>query len=361
MKRTPLYESHIALGGKIIDFGGWALPVQYTGIINEHRAVRTAAGLFDVSHMGEILIEGNGAGEYIQKMITNDILKVAMGRAVYSPMCYENGGTVDDLLIYKLEEKKYLLVVNAANIEKDLDWLKDHCEDNNVSITDLSHKYGLLAIQGPASQEILQRLSATSLDDIRFFRFLTDIEIGGVKAIVSRTGYTGEDGFEIYIPADKAIGLWDRLLDIGADKGLIPAGLGARDTLRFEVALPLYGHELSPEISPLEAGLDRFVKLHKAGFVGRDSLLKQAESGSYRRLIGLEMVDRGIPRAGYKVFAGDREAGFITSGGMAPTLGKNLGLALIDKESAQGSEEFFVQMRGKLLRAKIVDTPFYVK
>ncbi len=361
MRKTPLYESHLALGGKIIDFGGWALPVQYSSILNEHHAVRSAAGLFDVSHMGEILVEGSGAGEYIQEVVTNDISKMVQNRVVYSPMCYQDGGTVDDLLIYKLAEEKYLLVVNASNTQKDYEWLKDNCHNDSVSIVDLSEDYGLLAIQGPASIKILQKLTTTCLEDIKFFRFLQDIEIGGVKGLVSRTGYTGEDGFELYVPSHLAVQLWDKILEAGADEGLIPAGLGARDTLRFEVALPLYGQELSPEISPLEAGLHRFVKLNKDHFIGKKALTNQVQEGLKRQLIGFEMIDRGIPRTGYKVQADDKEIGFVTSGGLAPSLKKNLGLALVDEEYANTGDEIFVQLRGKSLRARIVDTPFYVK
>ena len=231
MKRTPLYEIHRELGGKIIDFGGWALPVQYTGIIKEHHGVRTCAGLFDVSHMGEILIAGNGAKEYIQKMVTNDISNMVEGRVVYSPMCYENGGTVDDLLIYKLGEERYLLVVNASNTQKDFEWLRDNYHGHDLSIMDVSESYGLLAIQGPASQDILQKLTPEPLENIRFFRFLQDIDVGGVKALVSRTGYTGEDGFEIYVPAHQAVQLWNEILDAGTQEGLVPAGLGGQGHL----------------------------------------------------------------------------------------------------------------------------------
>ncbi|MFY9176095.1 MAG: glycine cleavage system aminomethyltransferase GcvT [Caldicoprobacterales bacterium] len=361
MKKTPLYETHTALGGKIINFGGWALPVQYSSILKEHHAVRNAAGLFDVSHMGEILIEGKDAQEYLQHMITNDISKMSQGRAVYSPMCYRNGGTVDDLLIYKLEENKYLLVVNASNTEKDYEWLMENCTSDDLLIKDVSSDYGLIAIQGPASQKILQKLTSTPLDEIRFFRFADNVEVGGVKAIVSRTGYTGEDGFELYVPSYQTVNLWDRIMEAGAGEGLVPAGLGARDTLRFEVALPLYGQELSPNISPLEAGLGRFVKLNKQDFIGKDALLRQAEEGLKRKLAGFEMVDKGMPRTGYKVLADEKEIGFVTSGGLAPTLKKNLGLALVNVQHSNLGDEFYVQVRGKSLKAKVVSTPFYAK
>jgi len=361
VKKTPLYDVHVALGGKIIDFGGWALPVQYSSILNEHHAVRNAAGLFDVSHMGEILIEGSGAQEFIQQMVTNDISKVSPGRIVYSPMCYRNGGTVDDLLIYHLDTNRYLLVVNASNTQKDYDWLKDNCSIKSISIKDVSSDYGLIAIQGPASQKILQKLTSTSLEDIRFFRFLDNVEVAGVKAMVSRTGYTGEDGFELYVAADQTVRLWEEIMEAGNQEGLVPAGLGARDTLRFEAALPLYGQELSPNISPLEAGLDRFVKLNKQDFIGKDALIKQARAGLERKLVGFEMIDRGMPRTGYKIQGDGKEIGFVTSGGMAPTLKKNVGMALVKIQYSNLGDEFYIQVRGKALKARVISTPFYVR
>lgn len=361
MKKTPLYEVHTALKGKIIDFGGWALPVQYTSILKEHHGVRSQAGIFDVSHMGEISIKGKGAGEYIQRMVTNDIAKKADGRAIYSPMCYEDGGTVDDLLIYKLGEEDYLLVVNASNTQKDYEWFRDNCTQEGITVENLSEEYALLAIQGPKSQIILQKLIKEPLDDLGFFRFVQGLKVAGTKAMVSRTGYTGELGFELYIPSGDAAGLWERIMEAGAPEGLIPAGLGARDTLRFEAALPLYGQELSAEISPLEAGLGRFVKLQKGDFTGRDSLIKQKEEGPGRRIVGFEMIDRGIARSGYKVRHDLGEIGFVTSGGLAPTLNKSLGMALVDREYQGLGDEITVDMRGKSQRAKIVDIPFYKK
>ena len=343
------------MGGKILIWG-WALPVQYSSILKEHHAVRNAAGLFDVSHMGEILIEGKDAQEYLQHMITNDISKMSQGRAVYSPMCYRNGGTVDDLLIYKLEENKYLLVVNASNTEKDYEWLMENCTSDDLLIKDVSSDYGLIAIQGPASQKILQKLTSTPLDEIRFFRFADNVEVGGVKAIVSRTGYTGK-----WLCCSFLQSKLRQVMEAGAGEGLVPAGLGARDTLRFEVALPLYGQELSPNISPLEAGLGRFVKLNKQDFIGKDALLRQAEEGLKRKLAGFEMVDKGMPRTGYKVLADEKEIGFVTSGGLAPTLKKNLGLALVNVQHSNLGDEFYVQVRGKSLKAKVVSTPFYAK
>ncbi len=358
MKKTPLYDIHMKLGGKMIDFGGWALPVQYSSIIEEHKAVRERAGLFDVSHMGEIIVEGPSAFEFLQRMVTNDISGISQGRAIYTPMCYPDGGTVDDFIIYQLEEDKYLLVVNASNTDKDYEWLMEHRVDG-VEIHNVSCDYAQLAIQGPAAQSILQKLTDTPLGEIRFFRFAKDVEIAGVKSLVSRTGYTGEDGFEIYFSADKAVELWEKIMEAGEGEGMLPAGLGARDTLRFEAGLVLYGNELSQEITPLEAGLGRFVKLGKEYFIGKDALVKQSEEGLERTLVGFEMIDRGIPRSQYKIYHEDKEIGLVTSGSFAPTLQKNLGLALIDSAYSEIGTEISVIVRKRSLKAKLVELPFY--
>ena len=360
MKKTPLYDIHIKLGGKMIDFGGWALPVQYSSIIEEHHAVRERAGLFDVSHMGEIIVEGPSAFEFIQQMVTNDILGISRGRAIYTPMCYQDGGTVDDLIIYQLEDDKYLLVVNASNIDKDYEWLMEHIIDG-VEVHNVSYDYAQLAIQGPAAQSILQKLTDFFLEGIRFFRFAKDVEIGGIRSLISRTGYTGEDGFEVYFPAGKAVELWDKIMEAGEKEGMLPAGLGARDTLRFEAGLPLYGNELSQEISPLEAGLGRFVKLDKEYFIGKDALAKQGKEGVKRTLVGFEMIDRGIPRSQYKIYCEDKEIGVVTSGTFAPTLQKNLGLALIDPAYSEIGTEISVIIRNRSPKARVVGIPFYSK
>ena len=273
-------------------------------------------------------------------------------------MCYPDGGTVDDLIIYQLEEDKYLLVVNASNTDKDYEWLMEHKIDG-VEIHNLSSNYAQLAIQGPAAQSILQKLTDFSLEGIRFFRFAKDVEIGGIRSLISRTGYTGEDGFEIYFPADKAVELWDKIMEAGEEKGLLPAGLGARDTLRFEAGLVLYGNELSQEISPLEAGLGRFVKLDKEYFIGKDALVKQNKEGVKRMLVGFEMIDRGIARSQYKIYYEDKEIGVVTSGSFAPTFQKNLGLALIDPAYSEIGTEILVIVRKKALKAKVVKIPFY--
>ncbi|RST61427.1 glycine cleavage system aminomethyltransferase GcvT [Siminovitchia terrae] len=360
LKKTPLYPLYKAFGAKTIDFGGWDMPVQFSGIKDEHEAVRENAGIFDVSHMGEVIVKGKDSLDFLQKMMTNDFSKLKVGGALYTALCYENGGVVDDLLVYKLGEEEYFLVVNAANTEKDFDWLKKHIV-GDVSVENVSDQYALIAIQGPKAQSILQKLSKdTDLNDISFFKFKQDVDLDGVGALVSRTGYTGEDGFEIYCHADDAEKLWSTLLEIGKDEGIVPCGLGARDTLRFEAGLPLYGQELSPEITPLEAGLGFAVKLNKeADFIGKEALKKQKEQGVERKLVGVEMIDRGIPRTGYRVFSGDNEIGYVTSGTQSPTLKKNIGLVLISSNYTEEGNEVEIEVRKKRLKAKVIQTPFY--
>ncbi|MGP4074386.1 glycine cleavage system aminomethyltransferase GcvT [Halobacillus sp. K22] len=361
LKRTPLYAEYKKLGAKTIDFGGWDLPVQFSSIKEEHEATRTKAGLFDVSHMGEVLVEGEGSLSYLQKMLTNDVSKLEPGKAQYAIMCYENGGTVDDLIVYQLGSGKYLLVINAANREKDAEWLKKH-QDGDVSIKDLSDEYVQLALQGPKAEEILQSITKTDVSEIKFFRFKADVFIDDVQdgAIVSRTGYTGEDGFEIYLPASSGPDLWQALLKAGEKHGILPVGLGARDTLRFEANLALYSQELSSEITPIEAGLGFAVKIKKeADFIGKEVLKKQKEEGPTRKLVGIEMLDKGIPRTHYEVFDGEKTIGFITTGTQSPTLGKNVGLALLNREYTEIGTEVTVQVRKRRLQAKVVPTPFY--
>lgn len=360
LKKTPLYSLYKEYGAKTIDFGGWDMPVQFSGIKEEHEAVRKNAGIFDVSHMGEIIVKGKNSLDFLQKMMTNDFSKLKEGGALYTAMCYENGGVVDDLLVYKLNEEEYFLVVNAANTEKDFDWLNKHAVDD-VSVKDVSDQYALIAIQGPKAQSILQKISKnTDLEDIGFFKFKQNVDLDGSLALVSRTGYTGEDGFEIYCRSDDAEKLWKTLLEKGQEEGIMPCGLGARDTLRFEASLPLYGQELSPEITPLEAKLGFAVKLNKEeDFIGKEALKKQKEQGVERKLAGIEMIDRGIPRTGYSVFSGGKEIGYVTSGTQSPTLKKNIGIALIESDYIEDGNEVEVEVRKKHLKAKIVQTPFY--
>lgn len=359
LKRTPLFEVYKDYGAKTIDFGGWDLPVQFSSIKEEHEAVRTKAGLFDVSHMGEIEVKGTDSLKYLQKMMTNDISKLKNSGAQYTAMCYENGGTVDDLLVYKIEDDHYLLVVNASNIEKDFNWLQDHAE-GNVELKNLSEDMAQLAIQGPLAEKVLQKLAGTNLSDIGFFKFQQDVDLNGKKALVSRTGYTGEDGFEVYCDAQDAVALWIEILEAGKEEGVLPCGLGARDTLRFEANLALYGQELSPEITPLEAGIGFAVKVNKeADFIGKEVLKNQKENGVPRKLAGIEMIDRGIPRHGYPVYKGEELIGEVTTGTQSPTLKKNIGLVLIKKEHAEPGTDLEVEIRGKRLKAKIEATPFY--
>jgi len=361
LKQTPLYPLYERYGAKTIDFGGWELPVYFSGIQKEHEAVREKAGLFDVSHMGEVVVSGPDALRFLQYLTTNDVSRLRAGQAQYSLMCYPDGGVVDDLLVYRLADDRFMLVVNAANIDKDLDWLHKHAE-GDVTIDDISDETALLALQGPLAETILQRLTPVDLSQLPGFHFVENAQVGETKALISRTGYTGEDGFELYAAASEAIALWERLLEAGREDGLVPAGLGARDTLRFEARLPLYGQELSPHISPLEAGLGFFVKLaDKGDFIGREALERQKQHGVPRKLVGLEMIDRGIPRSHYPVYADGERIGEVTTGTQSPTFKTNIGLALIRSEYAAIGSEVEVEIRGKRLRARVVKTPFYTR
>ena len=359
LKQTPLVSVYGEYGGKTIDFGGWELPVQFSGIKHEHESVRTKAGLFDVSHMGEFTLKGAGSLPFLQKMVTNDVSKLKVGKAQYTAMCYEDGGTVDDLIIYKRGEDDYLLVVNASNIEKDFEWLKSHLTEEAI-IENQSDKVALLALQGPLAEKVLQPLSLEAdLTNLGFFSFYENVKIAGIHVLISRTGYTGEEGFELYCASEDAVKLWKELLTAGESIGLVPCGLGARDTLRFEAKLPLYGQELSREITPIEAGIGFAVKVDKGDFIGGEVLKAQKENGAPRKLVGIEMIDRGIPRHGYPVFADGAKIGEVTTGTQSPTLKKNVGLALIKSEFAVMDRVVTVEIRGKQLKAKVVKTPFY--
>ncbi len=360
LKRTPLFEVYRENGAKTIDFGGWELPVQFSGIIQEHEAVRTKVGLFDVSHMGEFEVKGSGSLDFLQKMFTNDVSKLKDGGAQYTAMCYENGGTVDDLIIYKQAENDYLLVVNAANIDKDFEWLESHLVDD-VELVNVSGDIAQLALQGPLAEKVLQKLTKNlDLSEMKFFTFKNDADVNGVKALVSRTGYTGEDGFEIYCRSEDAQGIWRKLLEVGQEEGIQPIGLGARDTLRFEAKLPLYGQELSADITPIEAGIGFAVKTDKSvDFIGKAVLAEQKANGAPRKLVGIEMIDRGIPRHGYNVYSGNELIGFVTTGTQSPTLKKNIGLAILKKEYTELGTEVEVEIRSKRLKAIVTATPFY--
>lgn len=358
LKQTPLYGIHLNHGARMVPFAGWIMPVQYSGILEEHKAVRTAAGIFDVSHMGEIWIEGTGALKVIQRLITNDAAELSENQAMYSPMCYPDGGVVDDLLVYKTTPDRYLLVVNAANLDKDLAWITERAGPA-ARITDRSEETAQIALQGPASLEILRHLTIAPLEQLKYYWFLEG-KVNGVDCLISRTGYTGEDGFEIYAAREKAAELWESLLEAGRNAGLRPAGLGARDTLRFEACLPLYGNELSPEITPLEAGLKSFVKLEKDHFIGREALLKQQEQGPAKKLVGFEMLERGIPRSGYPLKGQNGETiGLVSSGTYAPTLEKNLGMGFFSTAYAGQYSLIFVEIRGRQLKVRVIPKPFY--
>ncbi|WP_243292700.1 glycine cleavage system aminomethyltransferase GcvT [Bacillus sp. FJAT-47783] len=363
LKRTPLFEVYKKYGAKVIDFGGWELPVQFSSILEEHEAVRKEAGLFDVSHMGEVLVEGKDAETYMNYLVTNDVTKLRIHQAQYTAMCYPDGGTVDDLLVYKLANEKYLLVINAANIEKDYEWMKQHVK-GDVTLQNISSDIAQLAIQGPKAERILQKLTEINLNEIGFFHFAQHVNLDGITdVLVSRTGYTGEDGFELYLAADKAEALWEKLLEVGKEDGLKPCGLGARDTLRFEARLALYGQELTSDISPLKAGIGFAVKTNKeSDFIGKAALAKEKAVGLKQKLVGIEVTGRGIPRHGYKVFTPwEEEIGFITSGTHSPSLKKSLGLALISAEHAEVGTELKVEIRNKKIDAVVVKTPFYKK
>jgi len=358
LKRTPLYPVYAEQGARVIDFGGWELPVQFTGIQKEHDAVRQQAGLFDVSHMGEVRVTGSSALPFLQNLTTNDVAKLEIGQCQYSLMCYPNGGVVDDLLVYKLEEDRYMLVINASNIDKDLDWMRQHAV-GDVELTNISAETAMLALQGPHAEQILGKLTDAPIESLKVFRFLQDVHVSGVQALISRTGYTGEDGFELYVSEQDAVKLWKLLLDAGQADGLVPAGLGARDTLRFEARLPLYGQELSADITPIEAGLSFFVKVDKGDFIGRDVIAGQKANGTPRKLVGIEMIDRGIPRAHYPVYADGKQIGEVTTGTQSPTFKTNVGLALVDTAYSAPGTDLFVEIRGSQVKAKVVATPFY--
>jgi len=340
----------------MVEFAGWEMPVQYSGVIDEHVAVRARAGLFDVSHMGEIEVSGAGALEFCQRISANDVARIQVHQAQYNLLLYENGGIVDDVIFYRLAPESYLVCVNAANSEKDFNWMRQQAV-SGVEIVDASARYAQLALQGPLAEKILQPLTALALGKLKrfYFRFA---EVSSVHCLVSRTGYTGEDGFELYCDVGAAEKLWAALLDAGAADGLLPAGLGARDTLRLEKGYPLYGHELDNITTPLEAGLEWVVKLSKPTFIGREVLVRQNSEGVQRRLVGLELLEPGIARSGYGLYQNDRAVGRVTSGTKSPTLGKSIALGYVSREAAEGGENIQVEIRGRKTRAKIVSLPF---
>ena len=358
LKKTPLYNEHLKLGAKIVEFGGWLMPVQYTNVIEEHTATRTKAGLFDICHMGEFRITGRDSIKFLQKVVTNDVSKLEDGKAFYNAMCNEKGGVIDDLFIYRMNEEEFMMVVNASTIEKDFSWLLKHKEFfDDVDMADISDETGKIDIQVPKAEEILQKLTEFDLGSLERFHFVED-KAGNITAIISRTGYTGEDGFELYFPSGNAVELWNKLLEAGKEFGLKPVGLGARDTLRIEACYSLYGHELSEEITPLEAGIGFAVKLDKGDFIGRMALEKQKNSLK-RKIAAFELMDKGIAREHYDVFKDNSKIGFVTSGTFSPTFKKSIGMAMLDAGSAAVGNEIAISIREKLYKAKVVERPFY--
>ena len=365
LKRTPLYEAHKKLGARIVDFAGWEMPVLYSGIIEEHRAVRNSAGIFDVSHMGEIEIVGREAVKLLQFITVNDVTRLIDNECQYSMMCYPDGGIVDDILVYKLSGERFMLCVNASNADKDYQWILKSLHAGraegmfrNAEVKNVSDIMSQISIQGKNSEPILQKITGDDLSVMKHNHFvLTNID--GINALVSRTGYTGEDGFEIYLKNENAERVWNRLLEIGKEYDIKPVGLGARDTLRLEMKYPLYGNDISEKTTPLEAGLSWATKFDKGNFMGRESLLKQKENGIKRKLIGFEMTDKGIPRSHYSIFKGAEQVGEVTSGTMSPSINKAIGVGYVKTEISDVGNEIEIDIRGSHQKAKIVSTPFY--
>ena len=355
-KRTCLYDRHVALGALVQPFGGFDMPIQYSSIIEEHNAVRQHCGVFDVSHMGETFISGEDAERFVNHIFTNDVTGAPIGQIFYGMMCYPDGGTVDDLLVYKMGEQLYFLVINAANIDKDMEWIMTSAEGFNVNIDHCSERYGQLAVQGPEAETVMEEVLQIPCKDLVFYTAKT-LNVDGVEVIVSRTGYTGEDGFEIYGSHEYIVNQWDKLMESGRCK---PCGLGCRDTLRFEVGLPLYGDELSQDISPVMAGFSMFCKFDKPEFIGKEALLKQKTEGVARRLRGLMLDDRAVPRHGYKVLKDGVEVGAVTTGYRLISVDQSCAVALVDSSLKLG-DRVEVQIRKKTFPATIVKKKFYDK
>ena len=361
-KRTCLYDKHVALGALISPFGGFDMPIQYSNIIDEHQAVRQACGVFDVSHMGEVTVRGKDAERYVNHILTNDVTGAPDGQIFYGMMCYPNGGTVDDLLVYKMGEADYFLVINAANIDKDWAWMQQQAEGFDIDLQNRSDNYAQIAVQGPEAENVVEEVLGLSCRDLVFYTGKRLAGLGdapdGVEAIISRTGYTGEDGFEIYGTADFIRGLWDKLMASGRCK---PCGLGCRDTLRFEVGLPLYGDELSADISPIMAGLGMFCKLDKPEFIGKEALQRQKLDGVSRRVIGIELADKAIPRHGYAVLKDGQQVGEVTTGYHTISTDKSVCMALVDAAYTKLGTELEIQIRRKTFPGVVVKKRFYEK
>ena len=357
LKRTCLYDKHVALEAQMSPFAGFDMPIQYTSIIEEHNAVRHACGIFDVSHMGEVLISGPDAERLVGHLFTNDVREMTPGKVLYGMMLYPNGGVVDDLLVYKKGDEEFFLVINAANIDKDVAWMQENCAGFNAKVENQSEAYAQVAVQGPKAEELVEKLLHVTVSDLEFYTF-KELEIDGKKAIFSRTGYTGEDGFEIYGDAAYINKVWDTLVGSGE---VLPCGLGCRDTLRFEVALPLYGHELSQDITPIEAGLGMFVKMDKPEFIGKEAIARQKEEGVKQKVVGIELHEKAVPRNGYDVEAEGTRIGYVTTGYQSISTGKSVCMALIDSRYAALGTEVDVRIRKKLFKGTVCKKRFYQK
>lgn len=361
LMRTPLNDDHRRLAARMVDFGGWDMPVQYSGVIDEHKIVRTSVGLFDVSHMGELIVSGRGANDFLQRMVTNDITKVAIGQAQYSALCKEDGGVVDDIIVYRRGLDSFLICVNASNATKDENWLRAHLPSSGVVLENQSDDYAQIAVQGPRSRELVQQVVDINISQLKYYWF-AEGKVLGQPSIIARTGYTGELGYELYVPAAGASRIWTALVE-GAHKfGGKPCGLGARDTLRLEMGYLLYGNDMDESISALECGLGWVTKFAKGEFMGSKALAAQKEAGLRRQLIGLQMTDKAIARHGYKVFSameGGQELGWVTSGTVGPSLGLNIGMAFVTPEFSALGTELFIEIRGERKSAKVVKKPFY--
>ena len=359
LKKTPLHARHRAANARMVPFAGWDMPVEFTGITEEHLAVRTRAGLFDVSHMGEIEIAGKNALAAVQRISCNDAAALEVGQAQYSGLLTPDGTFVDDLLVYRMAASHFMLVANASNVKKDFAWISEQIKEvGDAAAVDTSSRYALIALQGPASQDVLQPLTGLDLSELRYYHFGHG-EVAGGRVTISRTGYTGEDGFEIFVPPAMADRVWQGILESGRSADVIPCGLGARDTLRLEAAMRLWGNDIDESTTVMEAGMDWIVGWGKSDFIGRSSLHEQKEKGLTRRLVGFEMEDRGIARHGYSVIAGDRPVGVVTSGTQTPFLKKAIGMAYVPIDSALPGSGITIDIRGRASQARVVSIPFY--
>ncbi|MES2614883.1 MAG: glycine cleavage system aminomethyltransferase GcvT [Bdellovibrionota bacterium] len=361
-KKTPLYESHVELKGRMVSFAGWNMPVQYSGLVDEHKHVRSQVGLFDVSHMGEINVTGRGSLDFLQKLTINDISKTNIGQAQYNAFCYPSGTLIDDIIIYRRGFDNFFICVNASNIDKDYSWLVDNCPKQGVHLENLSQEYAQIAVQGPKSRELVSKIVDIKIDNLPYYHF-SEGKTFGIPSIIARTGYTGELGFELYIPAAGALKVWNSLLDAGQNLNVKPCGLGARDTLRLEVGFLLYGNDMDDNVTALECGLNWITKFEKGDFTGKEALLQQKQNGLHKKLVGFEMCDKTIARHGYKLYENMQSTnavGIVTSGSPSPTLSKNIGLGYVPNHLSQVGTNIFVEIRGERKPAQVVKKLFYV-